>query len=56
MEANTSSSGDSVLAIADSQPPVPEPGKTKTWPLLVWKIFFKSLKSGSVNSGKSGAR
>src|SRR5438034_1326905 len=31
-EATTLSPGDSVLATADSQPPVPEPGKTKTCP------------------------
>src|SRR5262249_39931101 len=55
-EASTLSPGDSVLAMADSQPPVPEPGNRKTWPLSVWKIFFRSAKSGSVNFGKSGAR
>ena len=44
------------LLIAASQPPVPEPGKTKTRPVSVRKTVFKSAKSGSVKFGKSGAR
>jgi len=33
------SPGDSVLAIADSHPPVPEPGKMKTCPEHLLQIF-----------------
>ena len=51
IEASTLSPGDSVLAMADSQPPVPEPGKMKTWPLRLWNTFFTSVSSGRMNFG-----
>ena len=54
--ASTRSPGERVLVRPASQPPVPEPGKTNTCPLSVWKTFFRSSSSGSVNLGKSGAR
>ena len=40
--------------IADSQAPVPEPGKRKTVPVSDLKTFFTSLYNGIVNSGISG--
>src|SRR6056297_2559717 len=46
----------SVLVIADSHAPVPEPGKTKTRPVSVRNTFFRSVSSGKIKSPKSGAR
>ena len=46
----------SVLVIAASHAPVPEPGNTKTRPVSVRNTFFRSVSSGEMKSPKSGAR
>ena len=56
VDVRTLSPAHSVFEIAASQPPVPEPGNTKTRPDSVLKIFLRSSNNGSVKAGKSGAR
>jgi hypothetical protein len=48
------SPGDSVLVMAASQPAVPEPGKTKTWPAGL-EHFLEIGKQGQGEFGKIGS-
>ena len=55
-DISTLSPGFSVLVIAASHAPVPEPGNIITSPVVVLKTLFRPSNRGSVNAAKSGAR
>ena len=54
--ASTLSPGERVLLSEASQAPVPLAGKTKAWPEVVLKIFFRSSRTGAASDGKSDDR